>query len=472
MHRHSIRLAALTLTILTGGLVAAPAATAQDDRAITFINSDQRLGLGVSFSPELADLDGDDDLDLFIANYWTACKVWMNDGTGHFTDSGQNFGTTSGHGVALGDLDGDDDMDAFLVFLEGSGWVLLNDGTGQFSDTGQRLGSAADHQGLVWLADVDGDEDLDAAVLNYHNPNRIWFNDGAGVFSAGPSLGDTTSEAMALDDLDSDADIDVFMMSAVGSTVWLNDGAGNFTDTGQRLGYTDGWGDVEVGDLDGDSDLDALVTNSTHGNTVWLNDGAGNFTAGNSYPGEGTEKLNLGDIEGDGDLDAFTTNYLATNKVWLNDGGADFTPVDSLFGAGAVSISAGDMDNDDDLDVIVGRFDGYGHTSVYFNVTSAAGVCHGETMPSSPLIWVKGPNPFGHGVEIFYRVPAPGAVSLRLFDVLGREVQTLVKGARPAGEYLVFLDATDISSGAYLCRLEVRSGANQAVETVKIICSR
>jgi hypothetical protein len=204
--RHTlITLAAvLTLTILTGGSADAPAASALGNTAVTFVNSGQSLGLGVSFSPELADLDGDNDLDLFIANYWTACMVWMNNGSGYFTNSGQNFGTTSGHGVALGDLDEDDDVDAFLVFLEGYAWVLLNDGAGQFTDTAQRLGSATDNQGLVWLADVDGDDDLDAAVLNYHNPNRIWLNDGTGNFAVGPSLGDSSSGPMALGDLDSD----------------------------------------------------------------------------------------------------------------------------------------------------------------------------------------------------------------------------------------------------------------------------
>jgi hypothetical protein len=474
MHlRYELLTAVLAVATLAGGTAGAPPACAQGNTAITFIDSGQRLGLGVTFEPTLGDLDGDGDPDLFIPNYHTACKVWMNDGSGHFTNSGQNFGTTSGHGVALGDLDGDGDLDAFLVFLEGSGWVLLNNGAGQFTDTGQRLGGAGDNMGFVGLADLDGDDDLDAAVLRYNRPNEVWLNDGAGVFTAGVSLGDSTSEPMALGDLDSDLDIDIFMMNTGGSSVLLNDGAGNFTDTGQRLGYTDGWGNVEVGDLDGDGDLDAFVTNQIHGNTVWLNDGAGNFSAGVSYPGEGTEKLDLGDIEGDGDLDAFTTNYLLTNKVWLNDGAAGFTPIDSLFGTGAASITAGDMDSDGDLDVIVGRLDGYGPTSVYFNTTPSAGVGGGGIPPSRSLIWLNGSNPFDPAFEISYRVPAPGAVSLKLFDVLGREVQTLAVGAHPAGRYSVTLDGAELSSGVYFCRLEVRGGGDEeAVQTIKIMCAR
>ena len=462
--------AALAFALMTGGLAGAPAAAAET--ATTFINSGQSLGLGVSFSTELADLDGDDDLDLFIINYWAASSVWMNDGSGYFADTYQSFGTTSGHGVDLGDLDGDDDIDAFLVFLEGSSWVLLNNGSGQFADTGQRLGTAADNQGFVSLADLDGDDDLDAAVHQYENPNRIWLNDGSGTFTAGPALGDATSGPMALGDLDGDLDIDIFMMNTGGSGVWLNDGTGNFTDTGQRLGYTDSWGDVEVGDLDGDTDLDAIVTNQAHGSSVWLNDGAGNFAPGETHASEGTEKIDLGDLEGDGDLDAFTTNYVATNKVWLNDGGAGFTPVDSLFGSGAVSITAADMDDDGDLDVIVGRLDGYGHTSVYFNTTPSAGIRHEDATPPDALIRVNGLNPFGRDVEILYRVPYTGAVSLALFDVRGREVRALASGAHRAGEYSALLDGKGLSSGVYLCRLEVKGGSRPSIETVKIVYAR
>jgi len=462
--------ALLALTTLTGGSPGVPRACAQDRATVVFINSGQALGQGVSFSQAFGDLDGDGDLDLFIANYWTPCKVWKNDGSGHYTNTGQNFGSTSGHGVDLGDLDGDGDLDAFLVFLEGSSWVLRNDGTGRFTDTGQRLGSALDSQGFVTLADVDGDGDLDAAVSHYDHPNRIWLNGGTGTFAAGPSLGDSTSGPMALGDLDSDLDIDIFMMNDGGSSVLLNDGAGDFTDTGQRLGYTEGWGDVEIGDLDGDGDLDAFVTNSIYGNTVWLNDGAGNFAAGGSHPGETTEKLDLGDIEGDGDLDAFTTNYLLTNKVWLNDGGAAFTPVDSLFGTGAVSITARDMDADGDLDVIVGRLDGYGPTSIYFNVSPATVVPAGGTPPAASLVRLDGANPFGPAVGISYLVPAAGAVSLKIFDALGREVCTLAEGPHGAGEYSVTLDGADLPSGVYFCRLDVRSDrARVTTATRKIV---
>ena len=469
--RYKMLTATLALATLAGGPCVAPTASAQGGTAITFVNSGQQLGQGVSFNPTLGDIDGDSDLDLFIPNYFTACKIWKNDGSGYFTNTGQNFGTTSGHGVDLGDLDGDGDPDAFLAFLEGSCWVLLNNGTGQFTDTGQRLGVAGDNPGFVSLADLDGDDDLDAAVLNYEHPNRIWLNDGAGVFTAGQSLGDSSSREMAVGDLDSDGDVDIFMrMGVCGCTVWLNNGSATFTDTGQRLGDTDGWGEVGVGDLDGDGDLDAFVANQAHGNSVWLNDGTGSFAAGNSYPGDGTEKLDLGDIEGDGDLDAFTTNHLVTNKVWLNDGGADFTPIDSLFGTGVASITAGDVDSDGDLDVIVGRLQGYGPTSVYFNTTPSAGVGGHGGLPAAGLLALKGPNPFDAATEISYEVPSAGQVSLKLLDVQGRAIRTLVGGPHTSGAYSIRIGGDTLAGGAYFCRLELReSSGNVVVETRKMI---
>lgn len=466
--------AAISLTVLTGIPAGPFPAPALGNTDVTFVDSGQSLGQGVSFSPTLGDIDGDSDLDLFIANYWTACKVWKNDGSGYFTNTGQNFGTTSGHGVDLGDLDGDGDADAFLVFNEAPDWVLLNDGTGRFTDTGQRLGSADENGCDVYLADLDGDNDLDAAVYNYLHSNQIWLNDGSAHFTAGQTLGDSLSGPMGLGDLDSDGDIDVFMMRNEGtSTVWLNDGAGTLTDTGQSLGYTDGWGHVEVGDLDGDGDLDAFVTNSIHGNTVWLNDGSANFAAGPSYPGDGTEKLDLGDIEGDGDLDAFTTNHTLTNRIWLNDGLANFTMIDSLFGVQVIAIRAGDVDSDGDLDVVVSRLQGYGPTSVYFNTTASAGAGQGMLDPLSHLLGLNGSNPFRSGTEISYVVASPGHVSLKLFDIRGREIRTLVSRFLTAGTYTVTVDGGDLPAGGYFCRLEAENGAgSRAVQTRKMICIR
>jgi hypothetical protein len=73
-----------------------------------------------------------------------------------------------------------------------------------------------------------------------------------------------------------------------------------------------------------------------------------------------------------------------------------------------------------------------------------------------PMLLSSAPNPFRGSTTVFYRLPAPGHVSLRLYDILGRRVQTLVDRAQDPGEHRVVLDARGLSNGVYFYRLETR----------------
>jgi len=75
------------------------------------------------------------------------------------------------------------------------------------------------------------------------------------------------------------------------------------------------------------------------------------------------------------------------------------------------------------------------------------------------------PNPFNPTTTIRYDVKETGLVSLKVFDLLGREVATLVHGEIPAGSYSIEWDAGDLPSGLYLCRME----AERFVETRKMV---
>ncbi len=352
-----------------------------------FENTGQPLG-ETSFDIPLADLDGDGDLDAFVACYngWPApspgCEenvVWLNDGQGNFSQS-WHAQTGPVSAAALGDLDGDGDLDAFL----GKGDVAagrlpdevwLNDGQGNFEDTGQRLGLGASWD--VALGDVDSDGDLDAFVANgsYLNgpvpANRgyVWLNDGHGNFTdSGQELGRGDGSAIALGDLDGDGDLDAFLAQGYQDgrdAVFTNDGQGNFTNTGQSLGS--GWANaVKLGDLDGDGDLDAFVANGDQfgirqPNDVWLNDGSGTFIRSvQQWVNSESRCVALADIDGDGDLDAYVGNR-EPDKLWLNDGSGHFTDSGQDLSSGpntSGAVSLGDTDSDGDLDAIVGKLGG------------------------------------------------------------------------------------------------------------------
>jgi hypothetical protein len=132
---------------------------------VSFANSNQQLGSARSWDVSLDDLDGDGDLDAFVANGVRGDignQVWLNNGAGIFLSSEQELGY--GMGLDLGDLDADGDLGFFIVAWEEAGRVWLNDGAGIFTDSGQSLGVEGGWD--VTLGDLDGDGDLDAVIAS------------------------------------------------------------------------------------------------------------------------------------------------------------------------------------------------------------------------------------------------------------------------------------------------------------------
>ncbi len=75
------------------------------------------------------------------------------------------------------------------------------------------------------------------------------------------------------------------------------------------------------------------------------------------------------------------------------------------------------------------------------------------------------PNPFNPTTQINYDLPFDGNVSIKLYDMTGREVMTLINEVKPAGYYTVNLNAANLSSGVYFYTLS----ANNFTATKKLM---
>ncbi|MEJ5351020.1 MAG: T9SS type A sorting domain-containing protein [Melioribacteraceae bacterium] len=93
-----------------------------------------------------------------------------------------------------------------------------------------------------------------------------------------------------------------------------------------------------------------------------------------------------------------------------------------------------------------------------------------ELLPSSFTLEQNYPNPFNPTTTISYQIPVMTNVQIKIYDVLGREIKTLIDEIKPAGKYNVAWDGTDnygnnVSSGVYFYKLI----AGSFVQTKKMI---
>ncbi|HAS81032.1 TPA: hypothetical protein DD445_01665 [Candidatus Nomurabacteria bacterium] len=86
-------------------------------------------------------------------------------------------------------------------------------------------------------------------------------------------------------------------------------------------------------------------------------------------------------------------------------------------------------------------------------------------IPSEFVLSQNYPNPFNPSTTINYQVPEKNLVTLKVYDILGREIETLVNEEKPIGNYEVNFNASNLPSGAYFYKLQ----AGSFVETKKMI---
>ncbi len=101
----------------------------------------------------------------------------------------------------------------------------------------------------------------------------------------------------------------------------------------------------------------------------------------------------------------------------------------------------------------------------YFNLNGAVSI----STPSKYSVSQNYPNPFNPVTKIDYEVASDSKVKISIFDITGRELQTLLNERKPAGYYSLTFNAGNLSSGTYFYRLIADEGNSKFAEIKKMI---
>ena len=328
-----------------------------------------------------ADLDGDGDKDLAVVNLSAGnVTILKNNGNGNFFQPGSSpeggLGSFPDYIVAA-DLDGDGDQDLAVANQESDNVTILkNRGSGNFRQPASSPEAAGDAPVALAAFDLDGDADQDLAVANaFSDDITILKNGGNGNFfqpGSSPEAAATKPLSVAAADLDGDGDTDLAVAEQQSASLRIlrNNGTGNFTEavTSPEPTTFSFPQSIALANIDGDGDTDLAVAHQLTPDgkvTIFKNNGTGDFTQRASSPeAAGNQPLAIvaADFDLDVDPDLAVVNGLGGNVTILGNNGLGnfFQPASSpeTVGPSPNSIAAADLDGDGDSDLAVANANG------------------------------------------------------------------------------------------------------------------
>ena len=279
---------------------------------------------------------------------------------------------SSPRSVLTADFDGDGDPDCVIAGAMGGFGLVENLGQGSFGAL-QALSSPTFSPLDASSADIDGDGDLDILTVADNQTQTFAWHENLGGLVFGPSsaLPSAVNGGRSIEpaDVDGDGDLDAIVSVEFPASVgWFeNTGAGAFgplqTIAIPQNNSIPGVFDLVVGDWDGDGDPDIAYTVTFPGRLIQVeNLGSGNFgpevLISSDVPN--ARGMEAADLDQDGDLDLLCSSVGNNTLSWFENPGDGQFGTEHVVSALAHSVGvvrAGDMDGDGDLDVVSSSFD-------------------------------------------------------------------------------------------------------------------
>lgn len=457
---------------------------------------------GYSETCTWGDYDNDGLIDLFITNSAGTNHrnyLYRNTGNGNFlrVDTGivvSEIGRSRGANWV--DIDNDRDLDLFVCReINQNEYLYRNNGNGYFTKiTDSPLTTNAGESWSGSWGDYDNDGDLDVFVTNSGNQNNFLYrNEGDFNFTKitnDPIVSEPGYNAVSgWGDYDNDGDLDMFITQAyVGPSftqkavnklyknLLMESGSASFqkitageivSDSGYSYGFA--WGDY-----DNDGDLDVAVANTfdeNQKNALYKNElSNGNKWISITCKGTSTNRSAIG-------TKVRVKATINGNSVWQLqevDGQSGYCGQNLMlhFGLGNTTV----------IDSIKVEWPAGGDqyfTNVTVNqsvtiIENGTLISVGENTIEQPQdfkLHQNFPNPFNPSTVINYELTSFSNVELKVYDILGNEVETLVNDLKQPGIHSVSFNGSSYPSGVYYYRLDVRNseGVASSSESKKMI---
>ena len=426
--------------------------------------------------------DGNVDLVIAAANNFGIVhhpsRFWYNNGDGTFTkiDTTQFTMLNAPYTCpSFYDYDQDGDIDLFIGSGPATGtpardYLYRNLLKEIGSPSLQRIDTSVIGtdlvDGQVWnFIDYDNDGDLDAYLTNYGRVNNLYRNEGNGYYvkmtqaQVGNIVnGGTLNLANVWGDFDNDGYIDCFVTrDASGNRFYHNNGDGTFTnmDTISIANVTGNHFGASAGDYDKDGKLDIFVTGPTPGlyrnifpnNNKWVDIKCTGTTSNRSALGtrvkakatfNGSSQWQTREINA-------ANSFNSMNALNVHFGFGTANIIDSLvvFWPSGLRQTFTNVSPNNFYSLTEGS-----------SITSDVRTISTE-VPNSISLKQNYPNPFNPSTKIQFTINKNSAVSLKIFDVAGKEITELINSNYNTGTYEVDFnaDAYKLASGIYFYTL-------------------
>ena len=452
----------------------------------TFTETATSLGFqGTARGVQWVDFNNDGLWDLSIAGYsgttTVPVKLFRNNGNGTFTDVASSSGITDGvisWGVTWADYDNNGYEDLFVnAFGQSTSCVLYkNNGDGTFTNVTAQAGLAALTQLSTIWGDYDNDGDMDLYGAGTGSTgNRLYRNNGDSTKKwLEINLAGTTSNRFGVG-----AQIEVYA-GALHMMREANTGAGyrsqNMLTAHFGLGANPQADSIIVRwpnqqhsrtvrrsvnanqvitiaeqqiapHIVAAPDTLTLVSSNSFRDTLWVkNTGTALLSVDSIYTSHNNRLVLMISTR------RFTVGPADSQLVFLQELGIPDRPLYNF--AESLFVASNDPANPLIHVILQGDY--------------STGIAATDELPGRFALHQNSPNPFNPTTVICFSLPFSEHTTLRVYDVLGREVATLVNGQMHAGEHDATWDARNIGSGLYFYRLE----AGMFTETKKMVLLR